>query len=57
MGVQLGSNPVKLLGILGRQQAVLLEPVDALADVTGPAVLLLGIAPQTAIPAALREAL
>ncbi|MBN2741107.1 MAG: uroporphyrinogen-III C-methyltransferase [Rhodobacteraceae bacterium] len=31
--------------------------VDALADVTGPAVLLLGIAPQTAIPAALREAL
>jgi len=31
--------------------------VDALADVTGPAVLLLGIAPRTAIPAALREAL
>jgi uroporphyrin-III C-methyltransferase len=30
---------------------------DALADVTGPAVLLLGIAPRNAIPAALREAL
>jgi len=30
---------------------------DALADVNGPAVLLLGIAPRTGIPAALREAL